>query len=168
MSEFIEIDYSGLRKVADAFRTAPQIAREEMDAAMTEAVMLLEREVKEATPTTHGILRASIFGVSRATDSGVLGLVASPLNYAEAVELGTKPHFPPLAPLMDWVVQKLGVPFQDVRSVAFLIARKISRKGTTGAFMFTKTYARQEAAVKVMFERALERFARRVERMGTQ
>ena len=51
--------------------------------------------------------------------------------YGLAVRRGTRPHFPPVAELMPWVVKVLGITGErEVRTVAFLIARAISRRGT--------------------------------------
>jgi hypothetical protein len=33
----------------------------------------------------------------------VIGVVGSPLAYALPVEIGTRPHFPPVAAILDWV-----------------------------------------------------------------
>ena len=166
MGNFIEIDYASVEQVAAVFERAPDIAREELLAAMTEADALLEREVREATPTAHGLLRAGMFHTEQVSETGVIGVVGSPLNYAEPVELGTRPHFPPIAPLIDWVRVKLGVPEKEARGVAFLVARKIARSGTKGAFMFTKTLRAQEAAVQAIFHAALERIAERIAAAG--
>lgn len=51
--------------------------------------------------------------------------------YGVAVRQGTRPHFPPVAALIPWVVKKLGIgDAKQARTVAFLIARKISKVGT--------------------------------------
>lgn len=83
--------------------------------------------------------------------TGVVGVGAN-VPYAIFRHEGTKPHFPPIAPLMKWVVQKgllrkgskpttmraikrskfADQTEQQLKSVAFLIARKISRSGTVG------------------------------------
>ncbi|MBX7047231.1 MAG: hypothetical protein K1X86_15480 [Ignavibacteria bacterium] len=73
--------------------------------------------------------------------------------YAIAVHEGTKPHFPPLEPIEKWVaykglakrdkvnarmkaqgsgkISRASTEEQRVKQIAFLIARKISKKGTT-------------------------------------
>jgi hypothetical protein len=57
------------------------------------------------------------------------------------VELGTRPHFPPVDALMDWVKVKLGISSPtEARRVAFLVARKIAARGTQGAFMFRDAF----------------------------
>lgn len=44
---------------------------------------------------------------------------------------GRKPgKFPPIKPIREWAIRKLGVSEDEADSVAFLIARKIAKKGT--------------------------------------
>jgi len=79
---------------------------------------------------------------------GVVGVGAN-VPYGIFRHEGTKPHFPPIEPLAKWVIQK-GLLRDDkgktmtprrakkvgadvrARQIAFLIARKISKRGTTG------------------------------------
>ncbi len=49
--------------------------------------------------------------------------------YGIAVRMGTRPHFPPYRELIPWVTAKLHP--EKPERVAFLIARKISKAGTT-------------------------------------
>ncbi len=50
--------------------------------------------------------------------------------YGSAVRMGTRPHFPPYRELIPWVTAKMGYTGSKASSVAFLVARKISRFGT--------------------------------------
>ena len=162
MLNAIAVDLSGLKALQAAFARAPEITIEELRRAMVEADSLLEREVKDATPTAAGTLRGSVTHTEEVSETGVIGMTFSPLKYAEAVELGTKPHFPPIDALVDWVVQKLGVPEKRARSVAFLVARKISRSGTPAHGMFQRTLAWQKSQVESIFDRAVERITERL------
>jgi hypothetical protein len=61
--------------------------------------------------------------------------------YSEPVDLGTKPHFPPTDQLLLWVKKKFGVTDEkQARSIAFLIARKISKRGTKPVLMFERAF----------------------------
>lgn len=149
-----------LRALEGALAQAPEMVQRELLAAAAEADALIQREVQEAMPTAHGTLRASVFHEEAVTDTGVTGLVATPLVYGEPVELGTRPHFPPIEPLMDWVKVKLGIQGEVLqRAAAFAIAMKISRVGTAGQFPFRTVYERLEAQVRAIFDRAGERIA---------
>jgi len=137
----ISLDTTLAKQFAQFLQTAPEVAEKEISIGIRELLLLLKREVKERTPVGVGGgsgLRGSISSQHRGTD--LYGRVFSPLAYALPVELGAKPHFPPIQPLQDWVESKLGVPASESKSVAFLIARKISKTGTKGVHMFENAF----------------------------
>jgi hypothetical protein len=160
----VSLDTAQLERLGQAFRAAPQIAREEFSKGLLEALLLVEREVKENTPTgVTSALRGSVTSQLQGTAAGdeLRGRVFSSLAHAAPVELGTKPHFPPLAPLRDWVIARLGVPAAEAESVALLIARKIASKGTTGHHMFERGLSDTSRQVLDILGRAIDRmFAR--------
>lgn len=61
--------------------------------------------------------------------------------YIRAVEVGTRPHWPPLLPIYSWVQQVLG-PFDRITlsRTTFFVARKISQRGTWAHRMFRDGY----------------------------
>lgn len=144
------IDSSSLALLARAWETAPDVVRENLLAGMAQAGSLVEREVKERTPTGIGGgagLRGSITSEEQVDGFRVLGIVSTAQQYAEAVELGTKPHRPPVAPLQDWAKQKFGISEEEAEGVGFAIQNKIAKEGTEGAFMFRDALNDQEDAV---------------------
>lgn len=169
----IAIDLGGFAQFESLWRRAPELADRELHAAMEESLMLLQRETVEATPTgAYGLLRQSIIArePQRLAD-GLIGVVdvddargrfGSVLNYAVAIELGTRPHFPPIEPLIDWVRAKLGVERDDAPGVAYRVARKIATSGTEGAHMFERTLQAQRTQVLRIFEAALRRLTTRL------
>lgn len=166
-AKFIDIAPLGADRLARMFAEAPEMAREELLRAMWAAVQHLEAEVKERTPTAHGTLRASVFGEARIEPDGVLGVVGSPLLHAPYVELGTKPHWPPVDALVDWVRVKFGVSEEtELRRVAFLVARKISVSGTPAAGMFHSAAVANDQQIERPFELAAERLAARMGEAG--
>ena len=159
----IELDIQGVAELARLWEQSEELVREELLRTTTEVDLLLEREVKERTPVGVGAsLRASIFSEERALADNVIGEVGTPMNYAIPVELGSKPHFPPIEPLKDWVRQKLNVPAEEVGQVAFLIARKISKQGTKGAHMFRDAFVANRAQVERMYDEAQTRIVNRL------
>lgn len=162
----LTIDIQGGVELARAFAEAPDVVADEMVAAAWEASLLLEREVQELTPTgVHGAsgLKGSIAAKEpRVLADNVIGEVGTASPYAYPVELGTVPHFPPVKPIAEWAQHKLGVPAKDADRVGFLIARKISKQGTQGAFMFTRAFEGNRAQVQRMFDEARRRIARRL------
>ncbi len=168
--EFISIDRGNLDAITAAWAQSPQIVMQELFVAVTEADALLERAAKERTPSGAsgggaGGLKGSIYSDETLAADNVLGVVASPLSYAEPVELGTRPHFPPIQPLIDWVRVKLGIgDDKEAKRAAYAIARTIAQRGTLGVGMFHLSLAYNEAQVGEFFSRALERIGARLPR----
>lgn len=148
-----------------AFIRAPQLAAEEMHGFMVRSTAHLQAEVQERTPTTHGTLRASIFGEVRPFDDGfgVEGLVGTPLDYAPAVEHGARPHRPPIEPLVDWARQKLALSGTEAEKAAHAIAWKIARRGTEGAHMFRDAFNANQVQLQADFRRSAVRLVTRIE-----
>jgi hypothetical protein len=65
--------------------------------------------------------------------------------YWKYVEYGTKPHFPPIRAIEDWIRIKKIIPnsrngkIPNTKQLAFAIAKSISKKGTKGKNLLTKT-----------------------------
>ena len=147
-----------IRKL-DQFRVG---IRRHFERAMWESVLTLEAEVKERTPvgvgdSPTGHLRASISSDVVARDNLLRGIVGSPAEYALPVEEGTRPHFPPPSALVSCVHFKLGVSNAEARGVAFLVARKISRTGTKGVFMFDEGWKAARPKLRRYFSSAFYR-----------
>ncbi|WP_287365113.1 HK97 gp10 family phage protein [Thauera sp.] len=159
----IELDTDALRTYADAWTMAPEIVEGELRQFVETVVAHLQGEVQERTPTTFGTLRASIIGdVQVLPGIAVQGRVGTPLAYAVAVELGTKPHMPPVEPLINWARQKLGVSGKQAESAGWAIAKSIAARGTKGHFMFADTWDANQAQVARGFEIAVGRIVRRL------
>lgn len=99
------------------------------------------REAKKKAPVYRGMLRNRIIHeVKKGKQPFDVQLrVMVPVKseggfyYAKAVEFGTRPHRPPIAPIKRWVWLKrrgLGVTEKEVNSVAWAIVEKIARVGT--------------------------------------
>lgn len=159
----IRLDVDSVAALADAWRRAPDVVQDELRRYITTVTAHLQGEVQERTPTYLGTLRKSIIGDVRALPGiGVEGVIGSPLAYAVPVELGSKPHMPPVQPLVEWAKAKLGVRGKEAERVGFAVARKISRTGTAGAFMFRDTFEANEARVVRGFDVVVRRIADRL------
>jgi len=163
----MKIELAGFAELQAAWAKAPEIVREEMTGAMWESELLMERAVQEKTPTgAFTALKPSIAAQTPEVSADVvLGVVGTSLAYAIPVEVGTRPHFPPVQPLEDWVMKKLGVPENEAHGVAFLVARKISRTGTPAVGMFHRGFNENQARVEQIFAAARSRIA---QRLGTR
>lgn len=119
----------------------PEFVRGPLRRFLTRSAVLLEGKVKENTPVDTGRLRASITHKVEPFRA----IVGTNVHYAPHVEFGTKPHWPPLAPLQPWA-QRHGFPAG--REGAWLVARAIARRGTRARRMFQKGVT--ESRVKIM------------------
>lgn len=160
----MDLALGDLDALATAWRQAPKIVLEELTRFISAATAHLQGEVQQRTPTTHGTLRASIIGQVRELSGGlgVEGVVGTSLAYAAAVELGTKPHMPPVEPLVDWAQQKLGLRGKDAESAAWAIARTIAQRGTLGVGMFHRTWHANLAQIGTGFADCMQRILGRI------
>jgi len=150
----ITIEPLNVQGVAAMFARAPDMAMGMFSTLTQATVAHLEAEVKDRTPTAFGTLRASIFGEVRELPAGVEGVVGTGLSYAPHVEFGTRPHFPPVEPLQDWVRKKFAISDEaEVKSRAFLVARAIAQRGTLAVGMFHTALAANEAQIEHLYER---------------
>lgn len=151
---------AGLDALRRGLTLAPEMTRRELLVAATESTLLVEREVKDSIPRgATGLTAASISSDAFSTPVGVIGIVGSSQASAAFLELGTKAHMPPVAALIPWVRAVLGVSAKRAPSVAFLVARKIAKKGTKPQKNFERAAAATESQVLRSFENAAARVA---------
>lgn len=74
------------------------------------------------------------------------------LPYAKPLEFGSSPHFPPIQPLIPWVILRGLADFRSAESVAYAVAVSISKKGTKGKFMWKKIYQEKKREAKNFFK----------------
>lgn len=146
----------------EALARFPELYGANVMAAMLETGLLLEREAKMIAPV--GVFgaagyRGSIAALVPYMDGDTLiGGLGTSCPYAEPVELGTRPHFPPVQPIADWVRAKLGETDPGAaRSIAFCIARKIAAQGTEGQHVFKRARETSKDRIQAAFDGAVER-----------
>lgn len=136
-------------KIAITFVRAPHVHPDRLApalaAALVESGAVLEKEVGSRTPQGVGGagsgLRASWFWDLRESPLKSELIFGSSLAYAIPVEFGRRPgqRMPPVQALIPWVEKFIALKEgETVEGVAFVIARSIARKGTTGAYMATQ------------------------------
>jgi hypothetical protein len=119
-------------------------------------------EIDAAEPhpaVDRGELRGSV-QVER-VDDGAIVEVRAP--HAAIIEYGTRPFFPPIAPLAAWARRK---GFTDPEGAAFAIALAISRRGIAPRGYFAKAVARGKRWVRIEVDRELAALGRRLPRLG--
>jgi hypothetical protein len=146
----LKLDDSAAR---DLLARAPGAIQDAAMAAIDWALAELERTVKEniASPFA-GRSSAVAFGVlldavySEPLPSPALGGIVDvhpPADvYAASVEYGAAPHMPPVEALFGWVQRKLRIEDQqEMKSVAWAVAKTIEKRGTAGFHMFERALA---------------------------
>ena len=136
-----------IKKMAKKY---PDIVEQETISVLRGIIGRLETEIAVRTPKGVGGaagLAGSIYGDVQSVGVGVVqGLVGSPLEYGEVIELGRRPGsaMPPVEPLALWAIRKLGVDEDESMNIGFAIAKSIARYGfktyPEGAQMFSKAW----------------------------
>lgn len=82
--------------------------------------------------------------------------------YWEYVEYNTRPHWPPVSAILEWVKVKPDIPRPGAddstptqKQLAYLIGRKIAREGTTGSHDLELTTEQVNAEYRPLLEEAL-------------
>jgi hypothetical protein len=156
------LDAGSLGVLDQAFARFPDFARQELSVFGHAATQYLKGEVIDRTPAAEGALRDSAFTRVEELPSGMIGVVAMSSPYVEAVELGTKPHMPPIEPLEQWVKTKLGLSGKEGANAARGIQWKIFHHGTKGAHMFESALDAGAAELERQFGATMQRLADRL------
>jgi len=144
----IIVDARDIARFDRAYQRAPDVVDRTVARRMAGLMQDLASDVQDKTPTAFGTLRASIGSdVEVRPGLGVTGVVGTSLAYAVPVEVGTRPHMPPVAPIKLWAEKKLGLTGREATRAAWAIAMTIKRRGTLGVGMFNRAFAarRREA-----------------------
>jgi hypothetical protein len=142
------IDARDLQRIDAAYSRAPAAVERAVGRRMAGLLLELQSDVQELTPTAFGALRASVgTDIDVRPGLGVTGIVGTSLAHAIPVELGTRPHMPPVAPIKLWAEKKLGLTGREAQRAAWAIAMTIKRRGTLGVGMFHRTFARRRSDV---------------------
>jgi len=141
---------------------AQAVMAEETRSFMNGAVLMFQGAIVPLAPINVGALRQSIQTSVTGTNADITGRVFSPLAYAVPVEEGSRPHWPPPGPILLWVTRKLGKTGAEARSVAFLVARKISRQGTPAFKFFARGIAATTPRVEALWASTGARIVKRL------
>lgn len=150
------VNVNGAARLLELWAQTPERTAVKSREALLSSLLMIEAAAKGNTPTASSVLRNS-FGVQVLSlgPDNILGAVGTPLDYAVPVELGTKPHHPPIQPLRDWVESKLHIHESESEAVAHAIAWKIHHHGTEGKFMLRDAMNDNKNAVERVFNEAV-------------
>lgn len=99
------------------------------------AVLLGAEVVARAEPKDLGILKQSTRGVPQSTGGYIL--VDAP--HAGIVEMGSRPHWAPIRPLIAWAKRHGAATDSDAYRMAKAVQVKISRVGTAPTYFMRKS-----------------------------
>jgi len=141
----------------------PQAARI-VEQAMAKATEQLRTVAFEQTPVgATGFLRDTIgaqVSVQSQEPVDVSGYVWWQAGYAPVVEYGSRPHWPPIGPLVHWAERKLHVPPGESYGVARRIQVAIARRGTRAQEFAQRSLSLAQPLVERAFREAADRLAR--------
>jgi HK97 gp10 family phage protein len=126
----VTVSVSGHREAAAAIRRLAQIAPERLKQEVNASAIAIQAEARRRIPVDTGIARSEI--LIKFTFGGLAAEIGAHSKYGIYLEFGTRPHWPPIAPLEEWA-RRHGMP----PGTGYLIARKIARTGTPAVpFLF--------------------------------
>lgn len=133
--------------------------------ALYKAALIGETIVAQKTPVDRGQARNAWAVTPTATGAELY----NDAPHAGILELGSRPHRPPLRPILEWVVRKFGtgkntgkksfVEFSEVEphlfGIAKAIVRKIEAEGTRPHYMVRDSLPKLAEITKKQVEKAL-------------
>jgi hypothetical protein len=153
-------------------RRAPAEVHRIIGNAAHEAELVIVAATKQSAPVFEGTLASSIDGgVTREAKVGgggrTIAEISSPVAYAKIVDTGRRPgRMPPHEPIARWVELKLfkrtgeAGEAGEVDRVAYLIRRKIARRGTKGTRYIQKAIMKSKTGITSALNRMSAAIAR--------
>ena len=169
---FIEFEAIGYEEMQRKWKNkAPEYMYSAMLTAFRKIGRIMVPRIKAETPVgaTGKLRQYTVFQIKGKKEDLRLEFRQSSRSgsffYGVAVREGTKPHFPPIEALIPWVRKKLGIgDAKQARSVAFLIARKISRVGNKANPYHERVFQSSVGEIRRIAGQEMVNFAARLER----
>lgn len=161
MLEFEIVVPKNLDGLINRFVRYDEISNRHLRGAMHKSVVKIEGRARKNAPVgVNSKLRNSIASDVKSMPGSIVGRVGSTMKkevYPIVMETGRRAgrKRPPPGVLDRWVRIRLGVPAKRVKSVAFLIGRKIGRRGIMGRFFLRKAWFSSKRQIDGYFSKAL-------------
>ena len=150
MSPRAGMEIRGLKEAQkDMERIVKDLHGRPMLDAMRDATMAVQRDAKRLAPVDTGALRSSITPEVKSENDTLVGVVGSNLIYAPFVELGTRPHWPPIASLTTWA-RRHG-------TSAYVVARAIATRGTKAVKYLERAFQQNAQYIHRKLEQAADK-----------
>ena len=161
----IKVTYGALPQAIMDARRNPALVRRAQTEAIAAAMPYLWRKLGTATPQgAFGFAGKHVtVELDPAGPVGHVGYAEPASGYMRFVEDGTRPHWPPLkapdggpGPMQVYAARKFGYPVSspEAKSAGYLIARKISRVGTSAQHVVEKVANENRVAAQKLMARA--------------
>jgi len=124
-----------------------------VELALYEAALRAELIVAEDTPVDRARLR-NAWDVQKVDEGADL---FNDTPYAGIVERGSRPHWPPKAPIKRWVKRVISPPDKEVDGITYAIRKKIAEEGTDPVYMVQNNFERMQQILKEVAEDYLSR-----------
>lgn len=145
----VDIEVNGLLQTQRQLeRTAANLHGTPVLNAFREATLILQRDAKINSPVDTGRLRASITPEVQSLGEDILGIVGSNVVYAPFMELGTRPHWPPLSALEVWA-RRHG-------TTAYIVCRAISKRGNLARHYLQNAFEKNRDWIIARIERGVQ------------
>ena len=152
----VTLRLEGADELQAALARSPAVLRVAQQQAMATSLLLIEADARRNVRQDTRRLMNSITHRQRSTPRGLVGEVGPSARYGLYVERGTRPHWPPRAPLEGWA-RRHNVP-------VFVVQRAIARKGTKARPFLLPAFRKNAERIVRLFAAA---GARAVATLGT-
>lgn len=125
----IKIDNASMQSTVEKLAKYNRKVEAGVIKAVSRSALNIQSDARMRVPVASNRLRSSI--ATRFNSNRMGAVVESNIKYALYVEQGRKPgRMPPSSALEAWVRTKISSSAKEIKSIAFLVARKIGLEGT--------------------------------------
>jgi hypothetical protein len=142
----VTLRLEGAEPLTRALRHSPELVAAAQRRAMEASLLLVEGDARRGVRQDTRRLMNSITHGTRERGRSLVGEVGPSVRYGLYVERGTRPHWPPAAPLRGWA-RRHNVP-------VFVVQRAIARRGTRARPFLLPAFTKNAATVVRLFAAA--------------
>jgi len=139
----VNLRLEGAPGLTAALSHAEAVVRAEQLRAMQTALLLVEADARRNVAHDTRALMNSITNRMASRGDTLVGQVGPSVRYGVYVERGTRPHWPPAAPLVGWA-RRHGVPVVAVQ-------RAIARRGTRARPFLVPAFTKNREKIVALF-----------------
>lgn len=148
----ITVRVEGLDDLKNNLNKAGETLKKNLGDAMQKSTEIIKLKARRKAGSPPIVFKGELARSIQAKSSPFKGVVGAEAKHAPFIEFGTKPHFPPIAPLERWARLKLGKP-----GIGFAIAKKISERGTKAQPYFQPAVDESINDIARFFEQSIDK-----------